>query len=65
MPPRPQAGDLVKVHGSAPPVRDESVTGVVLRSQYSWASMGDIWVIQVGDTRVHAPRERITILSKA
>jgi serine/threonine protein phosphatase PrpC len=64
MPPRPQAGDLVKVHGSAPPVRGKR-DGCGASLSILMASMGDIWVIQVGDTRVHAPREDITIMSKA
>ncbi len=64
MPPRPKTGDLVKVLGQTHHV-EATRTGVVLRSQYSWASMGDVWIIQVGDTRVHAPREKIQVISRA
>jgi hypothetical protein len=62
MPPRPQAGDLVKLRG---PYFDNAV-GVVIRSIYSWSTMSDAFVVRVNDEVTHhAPRERITILSKA
>ena len=62
MPPRPQVGDLVKLRG---PYFDNAV-GVVTRCIYSWATMDDAFVVRVNDEVTHhAPRERITILSKA
>ena len=62
MPQRPQIGDLVKLRG---PYFDNAV-GVVVRCIYSWATMADAFVVRVNDEVTHhAPRERITILSKA
>ena len=62
MPPRPQVGDLVKLRG---PYFDNAV-GVVTSVIYSWATMNDAFVVRVNDEVTHhAPRERITILSKA
>ena len=62
MPPRPQVGDLVKLRG---PYFDNAV-GVVIRSIFSWLTMADAFVVRVNDEVTHhAPRERITILSKA
>ena len=65
MPPVPEAGDLVKVVGHAHHV-EATHTGVVVRRVYSWLTMADSFVIQLSDNkRIHAPREDITIMSKA
>lgn len=62
MPPRPQVGDLVKLRG---PYFDNAV-GVVTNVIYSWSTMDEAFVVRVNDEVTHhAPRERITILSKA
>ena len=61
MPPRPQVGDLVKLRG---PYFDNAV-GVVTNVIYSWSTMDEAFVVRVNDEVTHhAPRERITILSK-
>jgi hypothetical protein len=62
MTPRPKIGDLVKLRG---PYFDGAV-GVVTRVIYSWSTMDDAFVVRVNDEVIHhAPRERITILSRA
>ena len=62
MPPRPKIGDLVKLRG---PYFHDAV-GVVTNVIYSWSTMDDAFVVRVNDAVTHhAPRERITILSKA
>ena len=62
MPPRPMVGDLVRLRG---PYFDNAV-GVVMRCMYSWATMADTFVVRVNDDVTHhAPRERITVISKA
>ena len=62
MPPRPQVGDLVKLRG---PYFDNAL-GVVTNVIYSWSTMDEAFVVRVSDEVTHhAPRERITILSKA
>ena len=65
MPPVPETGDLVKVLGHAHHV-EATYTGVVVCRIYSWLTMADSFVIRLSDNkRIHAPREDITIMSKA
>ena len=59
---RPRIGDLVKLRGHY----FHDAVGVVTRVIYSWSTMSDAFVVRVNDEVTHhAPRERITILSKA
>lgn len=58
---RPRIGDLVKLRG---PYFDNAV-GVVTRVIYSWATMNDAFVVRVNDEVTHhAPRDRITVISR-
>ena len=58
---QPQIGDLVQLRGAY----FKNAIGVVVRRIYSWATMADASVVQVGDDVTHhAPRERIAVLSR-
>ena len=61
MPPRPQVGDLVKLRGAY----FDNAVGVIINRVFSWRWEADAFVVQVRDDLTHhAPRERITILSR-
>jgi hypothetical protein len=58
---RPKIGDLVQLRGA---YFDDAV-GVVTRCIFSWATTADAFVVRVNDEVTHhAPRERITVLSR-
>ena len=58
---QPLVGDLVQLRGAY----FNNAVGVVTRSIFSWATMTDAFVVRVNDEVTHhAPRERITILSR-
>ena len=58
---QPQIGDLVQLRGAY----FNSAIGVVTRRIYSWATMADSYVVQVGDDVTHhAPLERVEVLSR-
>ena len=58
---RPQIGDLVQLRGAY----FKNDIGVVVRRIFSWATMADAWVVQVGDDVTHhAPLERLKVLSR-
>ena len=58
----PKVGDLVQLRGAY----FNNATGVIVRRQYSWATMADAYVVRVDDRVTHhAPLERVEILSKS
>jgi len=63
MPVRPRIGDLVNILGEHYHV-EATMTGVVVGCAFSWATMNDSFVVQVGDKRIHAAKEYITVLSR-
>jgi hypothetical protein len=63
MPQRPQIGDLVRVLAEHYHVA-AAMTGVVVGCNFSWATMNDSFVVQVGEKRIHSGREYITVLSR-